>query len=339
MNNGNIPVITVEGKSLAETYEKALLALHEKGQRIKTQYDNPKDPASIDATMNMTVLEPLSDPMIHKCFVGGISDLREYVYELEGLKDCICRNENDPKDTRWEYLYSSRMTNYGTWLMKMEKEDADMISCVPSDSANPNIITHKDIVAKYEDGSLGIRVGDFNINQVDAVVEKLTKQPFTRQAQMITWMPNIDLKQYDPPCLQSLWFRITTDENGKMWLNTNIRFRSNDAYKANFMNFFGFIQFIDHKIRQPVEKNLGKEIGFGRINWQADSFHIYGKDIADFETRFLKRVANSEFSDRVYEFYDEYIQEMYHENENAIVQKFEDIKHGCGIKTNGEKNV
>ena len=61
----NIPVITVSGKSLAETYETALINLYEKGTRFKTQYDKPGDPLSIDCTMNMTIQEPETDPMIH----------------------------------------------------------------------------------------------------------------------------------------------------------------------------------------------------------------------------------------------------------------------------------
>ena len=32
---------------------------------------------------------------------------------------------------------------------------------------------------------------------------------------MITWMPNMDLDCYDPPCLQSLWYRIVEDEDGR----------------------------------------------------------------------------------------------------------------------------
>jgi len=70
---------------------------------------------------------------------------------------------NDPKDTRWEYTYHGRLANYGSW---------------------------------QEDGK---RVGPFNVDQIENVIAKLVKQPFTRQAQMITWMPNIDMECYDPP--------------------------------------------------------------------------------------------------------------------------------------------
>ena len=110
----NIPVINVSAPSLAEAYEKALVALYHNGIRFKTQYDKPGDPLSIDSTMNITVLEPLSDPMIHRAFPGGIEDLKEYVMELTGLKDHWVKNINDPDDTRWEYTYHGRLAAAGT---------------------------------------------------------------------------------------------------------------------------------------------------------------------------------------------------------------------------------
>ena len=66
----NIPVLNVRGRTLADAYENALIELFANGCRFKTQYDKPEDPESIDATMNITVEEPLSDPMIHKAFPG-----------------------------------------------------------------------------------------------------------------------------------------------------------------------------------------------------------------------------------------------------------------------------
>ena len=75
----NIPVIAVSGKTLAETYEAALINLYEKGTRFKTQYDKPGDPLSIDCTMNMTIEEPETDPVIHMAFPGRIEDLKEHV--------------------------------------------------------------------------------------------------------------------------------------------------------------------------------------------------------------------------------------------------------------------
>ena len=294
----NIPVLTVTGKTIAETYEKALVELYDKGCRFKTQYDKPEDPESIDATMNITIEEPLTDPMIHKAFPGSISDLREYVMELQGVKDHWCKNLNDPKDTRWEYTYYQRFVQYGSWREKHENVDIDGI---------PHGWTSSD--------------KGFKVDQIEAMIDKLCNQPFSRQCQAITWMPNIDLDIYDPPCLQSLWARVLEDEDGVWWLNYNIRIRSNAAFSAYLMNVFGLTLFTKEIIADEIAKRTGKVVKLGRLNWQADSWHIYGKEIKEFEERFLKRLGKTEFEDRIYNFYDSMIQEMYYEEDENIKNK------------------
>ena len=285
----NIPVICVEEESLAAAYEKALTALYEKGTRFKTQYDKPGDPLSLDCTLNLTVLNPMAEPMIHKAFPGGIEDLKEYVLELKGFKDHWVKNINDPADTRWEYTYHGRLADYGVWK-------------------------------ELKDGK-SIETGPFKVKQIEGVINKLADQPFTRQAQMITWMPNLDLDCYDPPCLQSIWYRILEDDDGVWWLNSNIRFRSNDAWGANFMNMFGFVMFAKEVIADAVAEKTGKTVKLGRMNWQADSFHIYGKDITAAKERLIDRIESTDFEDRVYEFSDEMIREIYDEAEEAVLKK------------------
>jgi len=294
----NIPVLIVQEKSLALAYEQALIRLYKEGTRFKTQYDKPGDPPSLDCTMNLTILEPESDPMIHKAFPGGIDELKEYVMELKGFKDHWVKNLNDPSDTRWEYTYHGRLIAYGTW------RELDT-------SKEPSVSVEKGI----------------KIDQIEHVVQKLVDQPFTRQAQMITWMPNIDMEVYDPPCLQSLWYRILEDNEGIQWLNCNVRFRSNDAWGASFMNMFGFIQFNKEVIAAEIEKRSGKTVRLGRMNWQADSYHIYGKDIHTSESMLFQRLEEMPFEDRIYNFQDEFIQEMYHMAETTILQKIQDHDH------------
>lgn len=289
----NIPVITLSGKSLAETYENALIQLYEKGTRFKTQYDKPGDPLSIDCTMNMTIEEPETDPMIHMAFPGGIDDLKEYVLELKGFKDHWVKNINDEKDTRWEYTYHGRIKNYGVWKELQNGES--------------------------------VEVGPFKVDQIESVIHKLSKQPFTRQAQMITWMPNLDNDCYDPPCLQSLWYRILEDEEGVYWLNCNIRFRSNDAWGASFMNMFGFIQFNKEVIAAGVAQKTGKTVKLGRLNWQADSYHIYGKDIQAAKERLFYRVSDMAFEERTMPFNDPFIRDMYEQAEPVVIQKIKDF--------------
>jgi len=289
----NIPVITVFGKSLAETYEAALIELYEKGTRFKTQYDKPGDPMSIDCTMNLTILEPETDPMIHMAFPGGIDDLKEYVLELKGFKDHWVKNINDEKDTRWEYTYHGRIKNYGVW--------------------------------KELQNGTSVEAGPFKVDQITSVINKLSEQPFTRQAQMITWMPNLDCDCYDPPCLQSLWYRILEDEEGIYWLNCNIRFRSNDAWGASFMNMFGFIQFSKEVIAAGVAEKTGKTVKLGRLNWQADSYHIYGKDIKAAKERLFDRVGEMPFEERTMPFNDPFIRDMYDQAEPVVIQKIKNF--------------
>lgn len=288
----NIPVICITKKTLAEAYEAALVALYEKGTRFKTQYDKPGDPLSIDATMNITILEPETDPMIHQAFPGGIDELKEYTMELKGYKDHWVKNMNDPKDTRWEYTYHGRLAKYGSWQEKNDDGESHIVG--------------------------------FTIDQVEGVIAKLVKQPFTRQAQMITWMPNVDLEVYDPPCLQSLWYRIMEDEDGTFWLNCNIRFRSNDAWGANFMNMFGFVQFNREVIANEVGKRMGKKINMGRLNWQADSYHIYGRDIEKAKTMLFDRIETMTLEERTMEFNNAFIREMYDDAEPRILKKIEE---------------
>ena len=269
----NIPVLSVTGESLALTYEAALVKLYNEGTRFKTQYDKPGDPLSLDCTLNATVLNPECDPMIHQAFPGGIDELKEYVMELKGFKDHWVKNMNDPDDTRWEYTYHGRLQRYGSWKERVE-ENGKMI--------------RKDV--------------GFQVNQVEHVIQKLVDQPYTRQAQMITWMPNHDLQVYDPPCLQSLWYRIMEDEKGVQWLNCNIRFNRDI-------------------IADEVARRSGKEVLLGRMNWQADSYHIYGRDIAQAKAMLFDRIDSMTLEERTFNFGDDFIRDMYDQAEQAALLK------------------
>ena len=292
----DIPVLHVTGETIAVAYENALLELGRGGVPMPTQYDRPGDPPSLDATVNITVADPWADPMIHKAFPGGIEDLREYVMELCGAKDHWVKYLDDPTDTRWEYTYHQRLADWGSWRQRS-----------PQAAGRP--------------GS--------GVNQLRAVVDKLAREPSTRQAQMVTWMPTVDPGAYDPPCLQSLWYRLTEGE-GCRRLQCNVRFRSNDAWGAAFMNMFGFTHFNRLLVADPLEERLGKRVELGRLNWQADSFHIYGKDRRAFEERLLRRIGCTSLEDRVYRFRDPAIQEMWNEAEGSVRAKIErhDREHG-----------
>jgi thymidylate synthase len=98
----------------------------------------------------------------------------------------------------------------------------------------------------------------------------------------------MDLGIHDPACLQRLWFRV---QNGR--LNMNIHMRSNDAFKAAFMNMYAFIE-----LQSLVARRVGVDVG--EYIHIADSFHIYGSYFDEFQG-FLKTVRDRKAEDRVWD--------------------------------------
>ena len=249
-------------------WENSMVQLYERGCDISTQYDKPGDPPSKDATMVITVEDPLAEPMIHRDFPGGFEDLQEYVMEVcDGIKDHLVRDINDAEDTRWEYTYHQRLFSYN----------------VPS-LANP-------------------------IDQIERVCQQLAKTGFSRRAQAVTWKVWEDGDCYDPACLQSLWCRVT-EFDGRKLTNLNVRFRSNDAYKAAFMNMFALVQ-LQLRIAQRISELSGHEVGLGRYCHMADSYHIYGSNMNEFESRFMGAMKSRDFEGRTMRYDDvkEYMDE------------------------------
>jgi thymidylate synthase len=239
MMKGNIPVLHVEGEGLAEAWERSLVAVSNEGCDVKTEYDKPEDPPSKDCSMTIVVQDPLAEPMIHKDLPGGILDLQEYVMEvLDGIKDHLIRDPNDPDDTRWEYTYHQRLFEY----------------------------TLPDSTEIY--------------NQIENLASKLAKVPYTRRA--------------------------------------NVRFRSNDAYKAAFMNMFALVR-LQERIAERVSELSGHTINLGRYVHQADSYHIYGSYFEEFEKRFMGAIKNRSFEERTFRY--EHVKDMMEQAIPGILDK------------------
>ena len=276
--NGNIPVLMVEGDNLAEAWEKSLIAVYEQGCDVKTEYDKADDPPSKDSTMTIVVHRPLAEPMIHKDFPGGLEDLQEYVLEVI----------EGIKDH---------------WV----RQSAD-----PAGDTRWEYTYHQRLFGYTIPGL------DTIYDQIRLLVEKLAETPHSRRAQAITWKVWEDNFCYDPACLQSIWCRMLQDDSGDWRLNTNIRFRSNDAYKAAFMNMFAFIQLQQH-IAGRISDLSGKKVKLGRYVHQADSYHIYGSYLREFRDRFLQALQNRTFAQRTIPY--EMVQEMMTAAIPAILEK------------------
>jgi thymidylate synthase len=141
------------------------------------------------------------------------------------------------------------------------------------------------------------------IDQMEIMAQKLAQTPYTRRAQAITWKVWEDNTCFDPACLQSIWCRMLPGEGDCWRLNMNVRFRSNDAYKAAFMNMFALVQ-LQGKIAGRISEVSGKNVVPGRYMHEADSYHIYGSNFREFEERFLKSYETLAFENRTFRYED-----------------------------------
>ncbi len=260
----DLPVIKVVADNLPRAWERAVVRTWKKGAMIATQYDKIGDPPSRDALAMIVVTDPLSEPRIHRAFPGGITELEAYRQEVvDGIHD----HWVDPEAGKWEYTYHQRFCGY------------DALKFVPDHPMG----------CEFEPASYQ----PYKINQLDYIVDALAAAPHTRRAQAITWMPGKDAGISDPPCLQRIWCRIFDDR-----LVMNINIRSNDAFKAGFMNMYAFTD-LQRVIAERVSDVIGRPIEVGQYTHIADSFHIYGSYFDEFRG-FLRTLRKRTFEERTF---------------------------------------
>ncbi len=108
---------------------------------------------------------------------------------------------------------------------------------------------HKRLFAYETEGAV--------IDQIESLVEKLSRSGHSRRAQAITWNVALDPPTNDPPCLQRVWCRLLPGDGGSFVLNMNTHWRSRDGFKAAYMNVFALteLQKID---RRPDRRTVRK---------------------------------------------------------------------------------
>lgn len=273
---GSLPSVHVISETLPEAWEKMTMAIIGIGQLRHTHYDPGHKTGkyesfpSMEVTGNIHLKKPLGEPFFHQHSIGGWMGWGDYHAEMEGVKDHWVMNpgivvdllkqggfEEIKDHTGWLYSYSQRFRNY------------------------PFI----DINAKPQ-----------TINQLQQVIENLSREPSSRSAQIVTWDPRWDhnngqmkyreaypngdiksavFKEYHAPCLQSLWFRLEDLGEG-FGLNVNGRFRSHCHAKGLPPNFYGIYKGIVEPIRRDLEQALEKPIVLKRFHNTSDSLHVYG---------------------------------------------------------------
>ena len=262
-DTSNIPVISITADCLPEAWEKAVLAVWDKGLEIKTQYDKPQDPPSKDATVIVTVTNPLGEPRIHKNFPGGPAELEAYRQEVvRGIHD----HWIDPAAGKWTYTYHERLFAY----------------CPVENIRDPKSLKP---FAK--------------VDQIQRIIDCLSQVAHSRRAQATTWMPTADPQTDDPPCLQRIWCRLVAGDAGEMSLNMNAHWRSRDLYKAWFMNVYALTD-LQRIIAEQISRRISQPVKLGRYVDISDSLHIYGSYFNEVAGE-VEKMRKSPFTERAWE--------------------------------------
>ncbi|MGD2174228.1 MAG: thymidylate synthase [Candidatus Brocadiaceae bacterium] len=261
--DGAIPVLSVAGQNVPEAWERAVLAVWDNGVAVRTEYDKPGDPPSLDATVTVVVRDPLGEPRIHKNFPGGPAELEVYRQEVvEGIHDHWIA----PREGKWTYTYHQRLFAYRPLADLMNPDEGPQFPPV---------------------------------NQIEYIIEKLAAVPYSRRAQAVTWIPHCDPETDDPPCLQRLWARLLRGEEG-FRLNVNTHWRSRDLYKAWFMNVYALTD-LQRLIAERLADLLGEPVGCGRYVDVSDSLHIYGSYRDEELEREIEKMKSLPYTDRAWD--------------------------------------
>ncbi|MGC9079211.1 MAG: thymidylate synthase [Nanopusillaceae archaeon] len=109
-------------------------------------------------------------------------------------------------------------------------------------------------------------------NQIEFIIDKLAKSPYTRRAVAITWNHIEDTKSTNPPCIVSVQGIISGD-----YYNHTVWIRSNDMVKGWPVNIVGQIELAKYIVNRINEKTK-TEFKVGTVTTISTSAHIYKHD-------------------------------------------------------------
>lgn len=127
------------------------------------------------------------------------------------------------------------------------------------------------------------------VDQIEGMIQKLATEPFKRNINAVTWVPERDLASKDPPCLQRIWYTMIPGEDGQPVLNMNYNFRSRNVMIAAPMNQVGLATLFQYVIDE-VSQRTGKPIKMGRMVDFNDAYHVSARDQPIFR-KFVERIS------------------------------------------------
>lgn len=242
-----IPNLLVEADNLAQAHYRAMKAVYEKGMNVRTQYDrkdkdgNYIDPPSKDASVLIVVANPFNEPRFPR---ASFVHRGEYLGEMMGIKDHLVVPyavlRKNPSGER----------PIKTW---------------------PYLYPQRLFNYPLNDGTF--------VNQMDAILDRLAKDPTTRRAVATTRVPEIDSFMADDlPCLGEIQFRCFEDGDGLLRMHMGTRWRSRDCFKGLPDNV-GPITFWQQVYAKKLSERIGRPVEIGSYMDYNFSLHIYGQDM------------------------------------------------------------
>ncbi len=245
---GELPLFHIEARSIPEAYYEALKAVHFGGYTLRTQYDRRNsdgtflDPPGKDARVTIRIREPFAQPRFPAL---SYCERGKYIAEFLGAKDHLVV----------PYAELVRMIRRGE-----EFEATQWPYCY-----------HQRLTAyPRSDGTA--------IDQLEMILDKLSRDPITRRGVATTRVPEIDLfMAADMPCLGEVQLRAIEDSQGRLVLNMYTVWRSRDLYKAWPDNLIG-ITSLHARLAARLAQKTGREVLVGPYSETSASLHIYGQD-------------------------------------------------------------
>ena len=112
----------------------------------------------------------------------------------------------------------------------------------------------------------------FGKNQINYLIDKLSKSPYSRRALVVSWDHEKDQNIENPPCIIGVQGTIT--EN---FYNHTVIIRSNDMFKAWPVNFVAQIELAKFIVNE-INKRANTDYKLGSVTSISISAHIYQTD-------------------------------------------------------------
>jgi thymidylate synthase len=112
----------------------------------------------------------------------------------------------------------------------------------------------------------------FGKNQINYLIEKLSKSPYSRRALVVSWDHEKDQNIENPPCIIGIQGIITDN-----FYNHTVIIRSNDMFKAWPVNFVAQIELAKFIVNE-INKRANTDYKLGSVTSISISAHIYQTD-------------------------------------------------------------